>query len=168
MAQQQVKRVKGFSNNGVKWEGQKDFDQDYISIEIVDYVEKTGEGENDFVIKKKVVETREPIADVVARDADQVGVYNIIKQVMRTGDTSLLPMDDGKCQVDLVGAPETLMEVKAMGEDAAKKYAGLDPRLTKGRTLAEFVANLSNEELNEFINAVKGRQEEKSEEKVNE
>ena len=168
MAQQQVKRVKGFSNNGVKWEGQKDFDQDYITIEIVDYVEKTGEGENDYVIKKKVVETREPIADVVARDADQVGVYNIIKQVMRTGDTSLLPADDGKCQVDLVGAPETLMEVKAMGEDAAAKYAGLDPELTKGRSLAEFIKNLSQEEFNSFIDAIKSRQEVKSEEKVNE
>lgn len=165
---QQVKRVKGFSNNGVVWEGQKDFDQDYLSIEIVDYVEKTGEGENDYVIKKKVVETREPIADVVARDADQVGVYNIIKQVIRTGDTSLLPADDGKCHVDLVGAPETLMEVKAMGEDAAAKYAELDPALTKGRSLTEFIQNMSQEEFNSFIDAIKSRQEVKSEEKVNE
>lgn len=164
----QLKRVKGFSSNGVKVISEKDFDQDYISIQIVDYVVKTGEGENDFVIKKKVVETREPIADVVARDADQVGVYNIIKQVMRTGDTSLLPMDDGKCQVDLVGAPETIMEVKQMGEDAANKYAGLDPELTKGRSLAEFIKNLSDSEFNSFIEAIKSRQEVKSEVKENE
>lgn len=168
MEKKQFKRVKGFSNNGVKWEGQKDFDQDYLSIEIVDYVEKTGEGENDYVIKKKVVETREPIADVVARDADQVGVYNIIKQVMRTGDTSLLPADDGKCQVDLVGAPETLMEVKAMGQEASAKFAGLDPALTKGRSLTEFIQSLSQEEFDSFIAAIKSRQEMKSEDKVNE
>lgn len=168
MATEQKKRVKGFSNNGVKWSGQTDFDTDYISISIVDVVKKTGEGENDFIIEKKVVEEREPIADVVARDADQVGVYNIIKQVMRTGDTSLLPMDDGKCHVDLVDAPETLMEVKAMGQEASDKFGQLDPSLVKGRTLAEFVQSLTESEFNDFINALKGRHADKSEVKENE
>lgn len=149
----QAKRIKGFSSNGV-CSKQIDFDQDYISISIVDYVVKTGEGENDFVIKQKVIEDRKPIAEVIAVDAESVGVYNIIKQVLRTGDTSLLPMDDGKCNVDLVGAPETLMEVKQLGEEAAAKYASLSSDLTKGRTLAEFVNNLTQDEFNAFISAI--------------
>lgn len=150
-------RVKGFSNNGAVWEGQKDFDQDYISIEIVDYVEKTGEGENDYVINKKVVETRTPIKEVVQADADSVGVYNIIKQVMRTGDTSLLPVDKGDCNVDFVGAPETLMEVKALGQNADKIFDELPKELTKGLDMKAFVDSLTQEQFDSFIKAISDR-----------
>lgn len=150
-------RVKGFSNNGVKWEGQKDFDQDYISIQIVDKVVKTGEGENDFIVKKDVIVSKTPIKDVVEADKDSVGVYNIIKQVIRTGDTSLLPVDKGDCNVDMVGAPETLMEVKALGADAEKKFAGLPKELTKGMDMKAFVENMSQEQFDAFIKAVSDR-----------
>ena len=150
-------RVKGFSNNGVKWEGQKDFDQDYISIQIVDKVVKTGEGENDFIVKKDVIVSKTPIKEVVDADKDSVGVYNIIKQVLRTGDTSLLPVDKGDCNVDMVGAPETLMEVKALGVDAEKKFAGLPKELTKGMDMKAFVENMSQEQFDAFIKAVSDR-----------
>ena len=164
MEQKKASRVKGFSNNGAVWEGQKDFDQDYISIEIVDYAEKTGQGENDFVIKKKVVETRTPIKEVVEADADSVGVYNIIKQVMRTGDTSLLPVDKGDCNVDMVGAPETLMEVKALGQNAEKIFDQLPKELTKGLDMKAFVDNLTQEQFDAFIKAISDRSTGKVEE----
>lgn len=157
MAQLQKPRVKGFSNNGVKWEGQKDFDQYYISIQIVDKVVKTGEGENDYVIQKDVIVTKTPIQEVVDADKDSVGVYNIIKQVIRTGDTSLLPVDKGDCNVDMVGAPETLMEVKALGADAEKKFAGLPKELTKGMDMKTFVESMTQEQFDAFIKAVSDR-----------
>lgn len=157
MAQVQKSRVKGFSNNGVKWEGQKNFDKDYISIEIVDKVVKTGEGDHDFIVKKDVLITKTPIQEVVDADKDSVGVYNIIKQVMRTGDTSLLPVDKGDCNVDLVGAPETLMEVKALGADAEKKFASLPKELTKGMDMKAFVENMSQEQFDAFVKAISDR-----------
>ena len=40
MAKELQKRVKGFSNNGASWEGQKNFDTTYKSIEIRDRVKK--------------------------------------------------------------------------------------------------------------------------------
>lgn len=165
MAQLQKPRVKGFSNNGVKWEGQKNFDQDYISIQIVDKVVKTGEGENDYVIQKDVIVTKTPIQEVVDADKDSVGVYNIIKQVIRTGDTSLLPVDKGDCNVDMVGAPETLMEVKALGADAEKKFAGLPKELTKGMDMKTFVESMTQEQFDAFIKAVSDRSTGKVEKK---
>ena len=169
MAQQaQAKRVKGFSNNGVKWEGQKDFDQFYETIEIVDYAVKTGEGDQDYVIKKKVLRSYKPIKEVVEADADSVGVYNIIKQVMRTGDSSLLPVDKGDCNVDFVGAPETLMEVKQMGVDANKAFAGLSKDLTKGQDMTSFVNNLTQEQFDAFVKAMADRSSQKVEVKENE
>ena len=150
-------RVKGFSNNGTVWEGQKDFDQDYIKISIVNYAVKTGEGDEDYVIKQKVIEERTPIKEVVQVDADSVGVYNIIKQVMRTGDTSLLPVDKGDCNVDMVGAPETLMEVKALGQEAEKKFGQLPKDLTKGLDMAAFVNSMTQEQFDSFIKAISDR-----------
>lgn len=146
-------------------EKQKDFDQDYITISIVDKVTKIGEGEHDFIIEKEVIEERNPIQEVIDVDKDSVGVYNIIKQVMRTGDTSLLPADDGKCNVDFVGAPETLMEVKQMGVDAAKAYDGLPSELKGEMDMQSFVNSMTQEQFDAFIKAVADRSSGKVEKK---
>lgn len=149
------KRIKGFSNNGYKPEIVLEFDTDYKTITIVDTVKKVGE--DDFIIEKKVVEEFRPIQEVVDADAESVGVYNIIKQVMRTGDMSLLPVDKGDCNVDLVGAPENLMELDHLGSEAVNKFAGLDPELTKGLDMKNFVETLTQEQFNAFVKAVADR-----------
>lgn len=168
MAEKKINRVKGFSNNGVVWEGQKDFDQEYKTIAILDKVKKVGEGDDDYVIEQVVEVSYKPIQEVVDADAESVGVYNIIKQVLRTGDTSLLPADDGKCNVDLVGAPETLMEVKQMGVDAEKAFSSLSPELTKGLDMKAFVDSLTQEQFDAFIASVAERQNKKEGNESNE
>lgn len=140
---------------------QKDFDTEYKSIQIVDKVVKTGNGDDDFIIKKVVIEDYKPIKEVIDADADSVGVYNIIKQVMRTGDTSLLPQDDGKCNVDFVDAPENLMEVKAMGEAAEKAFNSLPTDLVQDLDLTKFVETMSQEKFDAFIAALQSRAEKK-------
>lgn len=152
------KRVKGFSNNGVVWEGQKDFDQTYKHITIVDKVVKTGEGENDFSIVKQVLVEETPIQEVIDADADSVGVHNIIKQVMRTGDSSLLPVDTGNPFVDAVGAPETLMELKEFGKKAEADFNGLPQELTKGIDMKSFVDSFTQEQFDAFVKAVSERE----------
>lgn len=150
-------RVKGFSNNGVVWEGQKDFDTTYKSIKIVDYAVKVGEGDEDYVIKQKVIEEETPIQKVIDADKESVGVYNIIQQVLRTGDESLLPTDNGKCDIDLVGAPENLMEVKNLGLQAEQSFNKLPFELTKGMDMKAFVQNMNQEQFDAFIKAVADR-----------
>jgi hypothetical protein len=150
-------RVKGFSDNGVVWEGQKDFDQTYKSIKIVDYAVKVGEADEDYVIMQKVVEEETPIQEVIDADKESVGVYNIIKQVIRTGDESLLPRDDGKCQVDMVGAPETLMEVKNLGIQAEQNFNNLPGELTNGMDMTAFVQNMTQDQFDAFVKAIADR-----------
>lgn len=161
-------RVKGFSNNGFVWEGQKDFDQNYKSIKIVDYAVKVGEGDEDYVIMQKVIEEETPIQEVIDADKESVGVYNIIKQVMRTGDDSLLPKDDGNCHVDMVGAPETLMEVKNLGIQAEQNFNNLPGELTNGMDMTAFVQNLTQEQFDAFIKAIADRSSGKKEVNENE
>ena len=164
MAEKVKKLNSPFAPNGEEHPGQDGWDTTYKTIEIVDTVEKVGEGDKDFVIVKKVLVTETPIQEVIDADKDSVGVENIIKQVMRTGDTSLLPVDKGDCKVDLVGAPESLMELKQMGVDAEKAFKGLDPELTKGMDMAAFVNNMNQEQFDAFIAAVQARVSGKKEE----
>ena len=154
--EKKMPRVKGFSNNGVVWPGESNFDTDYVTISIVDRVKKVGAGDNDFVIVKEVIEDRQPIQEVIDADAESVGVYNIIKQVLRTGDTSLLPVDKGG-NVDLVDAPDNLMELGHLGQDAAAKFGTLPDELTKGLDMKNFVETLTQDQFDAFIKAVADR-----------
>ena len=147
------------------YSGQTDFDTKYKSIKIVDSVKKTGEGENDFVIVKKVIVEMTPIQEVIDADKDSVGVENIIKQVLRTGDTSLLPIDRGDCNVDLVGAPEDLMSLKQMGVEAEKAFGSLPEELVNGMDMKSFVGNMSQEKFDAFMKAVADRAAGKEENK---
>lgn len=157
-----------FTSRMDAYEGQKDFDQHYKSIKIIDVVKKTGEGEDDYIIEKKVIEDLQPIKDVVEADRESVGVENIIKQVLRTGDTSLLPVDKGNDFVDLVGAPENLMELKALGQKAEKDFEALPGELKGDLDMAAFVNSMSQEKFDAFIKAVKDRASQKKEVKSDE
>lgn len=154
-----IKRTNPFTPYNHNVNGLDGFEEDYETIKIVDVVKMTGEGEKDFVIQKKVLVEKTKIQDVIDQDKDSVGVENIIKQVLRTGDTSLLPVDEGKCQVDLVGAPENLMEVKQMGVDAEKAFKGLPSELVEGMDMTSFVNSMSQEKFDQFIKALAARKE---------
>lgn len=146
-------RTDGYVDPGIK-----DFDQEYKEIQIVDKVKKVGEGEDDYIIEKVVVESFKPIQEVIDADKDTVGVYNIIKQVLRTGDESLLPIDKGDGRlVDLTGAPESLMELKQMGVDAEKAFNGLPQELRGEMDMQSFVNSMSQEQFDKFIAAVQAR-----------
>lgn len=154
---EKIKKTNPFIVYPLEVPGQADFDQEYESIEIYDKVVKVGEGDEDFVIVKDVKKTKRLIKDVVNADKDSVGVENIIKQVLRTGDTSLLPIDKGDCNVDLVGAPESLMDLKNLGVDAEKAYNSLPADLVKGLDMKTFVENLTQDQFDAFIKAFADR-----------
>ena len=137
--------------------GQKGFDKYYVDIKIIDTIKKVGDGEDDFIILKKVITSKRKIKDVIDADKDSVGVENIIKQVLRTGDTSLLPVDKGDCNVDLVGAPDSLMGLKQTAIDAERAFSELPPELTDGLDMSSFVNNMSQEKFDAFIKAMQER-----------
>lgn len=150
------------------WPGQKDFDKDYEKISILDKVIKTGEGEEDFIVKKIVVVEKQPIAEVVAVDADSVGVYNIMKSLAFQRDPGQFADSGSGEVVDMTGAPEDLMQLKQLGVDAEKAFAALPEDLTKGLDMASFVNSMSQEKFDEFVKAIQARADGKKEEKVNE
>ena len=144
---------------------QTDFEQDYVSMKLVDVAKKVGEGDEDYIIEKKVIYEKEPIQEVVNADADSVGVYNIIKMVTKTGDLSLLPRDTGNPLVDTTQAPENLMELKEMGVKAEKAFKKLPQDLVKGLDMKSFVETMTQDQFDAFVKAVADRSSGKVEKK---
>lgn len=156
-----------FNANGRSHIREGNWDTDYESIEIVDVVKKTGDGEDDYVLSKKVIVSYTPIQDVIDADKDSAGVAPILKQYAMTGDESLLPIDKGS-QVDLVGAPSSLMEVEALGQKAKSAFGQLPSELVDGLDMKSFVESMTQEKFNQFIDAVAARQAKKQEVKSDE
>lgn len=163
MVEKKIKTTSPFFYNGVDAPSQDKFDTDYEAITILDKVEKNGEGDNDFVIVKSVQKDLTPIRDIIDADAESVGVYNIMKMVARTGDTSLLPVDKGDCNVDLTGAPEDLMQLKQMGVDAENAFNALPSDITEGQDITSFINNMSQEKFDALIQAIANRNMPKNE-----
>lgn len=138
--------------------GLGNFDEYYIDIEIKDRVIPVDGNEGEFIIEKYVSTSKRKIADVVAVDKDSVGVDNIIKQVLRTGDLSLLPVDKGTGEVlDFSKAPESLMELKNLGKEAQEKFNALPKSLVDGMDMVSFVNSMDQAKFDSFIAAVGDR-----------
>lgn len=129
--------------------GVKDFDKYYITYEVKKVLKKVGEGEDDYVLEDKIITHKDLIRSVIDAQADEVGVYNIIERAIRTGDASLLKSAQVHVSdeiLDITGAPADLAEGLHMSEASQKAYASLDPALTKGRTLEQFILTITPDE----------------------
>lgn len=145
--------IAGFWQHDI--EAQGNWDEDYITYELKDTVVKTGEGEEDFVIQTKIIEHRDNIAEVIAKDADSVGVANLIQRVLRTGDESLMPPPlgtDGRLD-DGTRCPDNLLDAVNMAEDAYKVYESLPEEIRKGRDLEQFANSFTAQEFIDFLTA---------------
>lgn len=126
-----------------------------ISRELKDKVVKTGDGEDDYVIEPKLVETeRVERQAYIESFKDDVGILNILKKVELSGDFSLLnervrsevPVyEDGKEKVvDVSGItdPEAVRNGLKNVSDVLNKMPA---------DLKEAILNLQGEELDEFL-----------------
>lgn len=145
--------------NNIKW------DQYYIDRKLVDSVVKTGEGDNDFIIVKKVVEDRISIKDTIDAQADDVGLENILKKFSLTGDTSLLPAaaTDNNEIADFTQMPQDLIEAKNVFAAQEAAFKSLPEDLVKGRSFGDFMAHITQDEFNAWQTALKAKLEPKKE-----
>lgn len=100
----------------------KDYDKYYIDRKIIQVVKKVGEGENDFIIVTKALDSKIDIKEFVNASADSCGVYNILKKVIATGDTSYLNPISEDSFTDISNIPSTTSGVEAMQAKALKSY----------------------------------------------
>lgn len=134
--------------------GETNWDTDYIDYEIKQKVVKTGEGDYDFVVVDEVIEHKRSIDASIQAYANEVGVEAMLNRVALTGDESILETlkagNEGRVD-DFTNFPGDLMEYQHRMVSAEEVFNSLDPKLTQGRTFAEFCEGISKEELDAYI-----------------
>lgn len=102
--------------------------EDKVEYAEVDKIVKTGDGENDFIIEKQVVEvSRVDLDEYINSFRDDVGLANILKKVQLTGDNSLLNVVPGYYGDESL-IPQTPAEAQKIVDEgkAAAESLGID------------------------------------------
>lgn len=135
-----------FRPNGQPCPALTDFDKYYIDNEVHDVVKKTGDGEEDFIVIKKLVLKKRDIKEVINASASEVGVENMINRLARSGE-SLPNVVVGEDVIDTTRMPSNLAEAIQFGEEARKKFEALPKELVNGRSYEEFIKTCSASEV---------------------
>lgn len=140
----------------------KSNDDDVIYYERRQVIRKIGEGEEDFVIEEKpVVSLKVNRQAYISKDADDVGVLNILKKVRLSGDASLLDQTGARytdALQDYTDIPGDVGEALKAIQKGATSFEGMKAIL--GDVTFEELANMSPEDLtkrfNDYISSVNG------------
>lgn len=118
--------------------------------DIVEYVRKQkvtkiGDGEDDYLVGEEIVESsRVNRQAYIMKDADQVGVLNILEKVRRSGDITLfnqthLAIPEG--EQDYTNVPSSVGEALNALKSGADSFAGL--KAIFGNVTFDELANMS-------------------------
>ena len=135
----------------------KDTEDDKYIIEraMVDVVEKTGEGKQDFIVKQELQEiSRVNRADYINSHRGDVGILNILKKVQLTGDATLLNQRQVELgYADITQLPKDKMEAMDAVQEGVAAFDDL-PETIKGKmSMAQF-AQQGNAEFDALVDAV--------------
>lgn len=141
------------------FEGQKDFDKYYIDRVVKQVVKKTGEGEDDFILVDKVIETKRDIAKEIHAQSGDAGIDAYIRQYELIGE----PIPDvvvGEDVQDFTEMPETLADAVLLGERSRKLFASLPKDLVGKMSYDEFISNFTQEKFDAYISSLMPPKEE--------
>lgn len=145
-----------------KFEGQKDFDKYYIDREIKQVVRKTGEGEDDYIIVNKVIETKRDIDKVIQAQAADVGIEAFMRNYEVTGE-SMPDVKVGDDVQDFTDMPDSLADAVLLGEKSRKLFDSLPKELRGKMGYEEFISSFTNEMFDAFIEKITPKVEIKKE-----
>ena len=143
-----------------KFEGQKDFDKYYVDVTIKQVVKKTGEGEDDYILIDKEIETKRDIAKVIRAQFADVGIDAYLKNYELSGE----PMPEvvvGDEVQDFTNMPGSLAEAALLGEKSRKLFDSLPSELKGKMGYEEFISSFTNEMFDAFIEKMKPKEKEK-------
>lgn len=100
-------------------------------------------------LKPKVKDEKIKTKDLIDSFKDDVGVYNILEKVKRTGDVSLLGHRGRNTYQDISDLPDNLHDLVKLGE-AVQGAKDLPKDLVGNRTIEEFLSSVSLDEIQNF------------------
>lgn len=142
-------------------------DDDIVEYEVRQVVKKVGDGEEDFVIEDKVVEVSRVNRQAwIAKDAADVGILNIIEKVRRSGDVTLFNQLHGVIPEgvqDYTNIPDNIGDAINVLKTGGDSFAAL--KAIFGDVSFETLANMTQEELNQYLANYMSAQQPKESEK---
>lgn len=125
-------------------------EKDIVEYQVVDTVEKTGEGDSDFIIVKKVIESsrmnRQKYYDEQAKGHT---IYAMIEKALIAGDPSVLHTGHEGFYGDFSNLPLDRSDWLKNKEAVAKALASLDPDLV-GDDIFKFLKDVTPEDIAKF------------------
>lgn len=133
-----------------KFEGKKDFDKYYIDRVVKQVVKKTGEGEDDYILVDKVIESKRDIQAVIQAQVPDVGIEAYMKPYLMAGEEipDVSVTDDIQ---DFTAMPDNLADAIMLGEESRKKFDALPSDLKGKMSYEEFMTNFSQTMFDEFV-----------------
>lgn len=137
--------------DGVKYEGQKFDKVDYAKCTIVQRVNRLSKSDDTAfdVITDIQINDIVPLQDYINQFAEDVGILNVLKKVVKTGDVGLI----NQCEpgyFDLTNMPEDFLEARKMYDAAMSAYDKLPDDLKNGLSAEQF-ANLTSDNLQKSL-----------------
>lgn len=115
----------------------------------------------------KHIEHREPIVEVVNRDAGTTGILPILQRVALTEDISILPtpMDKTGVTNDYTNVPDNLLDAENYAKKMQAAFDALPEEIKKGRNFNDFCNSFGQDELSAYIGAMMALNQSKTEKK---
>lgn len=134
----------------------KEFDKYYIKRQIKFIPVPVQDGSDDYVLDMKVIDEKEDIEQVINSQAEGVGLQAMMDKYQRTGDPSVLPQPIKTTDdiVDFTQLPQDNAEYFEYIHALAEKYESLPIELRKDMTAEDFVRNVTNKQVDDYLNSL--------------
>lgn len=129
-------------------------EKDIVEFQIIDVIKSTGEGETDFIIEKKLVESsRVDRQKFLEEQSKGHSIYQIIDKIILTGDYGLLGKQaDSGIYGDFSKLPQDRADAYANHMAVIDALSKLDPTLV-GEDLFKFLKEVTPEDIAKFYAA---------------
>lgn len=129
-------------------------DKDIVEYEEQEYVEKIGEGDTDFIVKKRVVEkSRVNRQEYVSSFSDEVGIHNILKKVQLTGDSNLLKQRADAPYFDATQFQTSRSDLVNAVNEGVQAFDNLPDEIKKKMSMESFVDSFTQKDFDALVQA---------------
>ena len=126
--------------------------KDIVEYEEQEFVVKTGEGDTDYVVKKRIVEkSRINRQAYINSFSDEVGIHNILKKVQLTGDETLLKQRADAPFIDATQFQTSRSDLVNSVNKGVQNFDNLPDEIKKKMSMEDFVNSFGQKEFDDFI-----------------
>lgn len=145
--------------------GITEFDKFYNKRVIKQVPVPVSEGSDDYVLQLKVIDDKEDIAQLINSQADGVGLDAMLEKFSRTGDPSVLPQPVQATDevMDFTKLPQDNAEYFEYIHGLAAAFEKLPIELRQDMTAEEFVKQVTQKQVDDFIASKTVKEEKKDE-----